>query len=574
MKTLIRFFVIILLGYGITSCDEIAFGDDFLGSEPDREGATLDTMFSSMVNSDKVLTTAYTKLPYPIHGSIRGGSRTLECFTDLNHTYSNNSYYTGTMNATSNGWSGGSNWTAVRYAWIYLENIDKVADMTKADKDVRKAEAQTIIALAYSEMLRNIGGLPWIDHSIEVTEAMEFPRQTFAQTVDSVVTLLDKAIPYLKWNQNSADDGRMTKAGAMALKLRVLLYAASPAFNSNTLWHSGADVYTCYTNEDRGRWNRAKEAGEEFMTELGKSGYYGLVKAEEEGNHESYSLAFRKGYYQRGTGESLISTRRGYNAESVHSGFFGERYYSGPTLNYVNMFSWADGSDFPANFNWASPSMAPFYDVDGKPTRDPRLYETVAVPGSYYYNGTLAPVYWGHDSYRQGSSTGFQMVKFILTEESDRADIGAHWPYLRLPEVLLSYAEAINESEGGPNNTAYDCINEIRERVGLSELPRGLNKEAFREALLKERILEFGQEEVRWYDLVRWNLSDVFKEKLYYLNSYVKTMEGSTPTAFTFKVGEIPDRYWRNTWDSKWYLLPLPQSEVDKNYGWTQNPGW
>ena len=166
------------------------------------------------------------------------------------------------------------------------------------------------------------------------------------------------------------------------------------------------------------------------------------------------------------------------------------------------------------------------------------------------------------------------MMKFILTEPSDRADRAVQWHYLRLPEVLLSYAEAINEFDGSPNNTAYECVNRVRRRVGLSELPKNLRKEQFRAAVLKEGALEFGQEEVRWYDLVRWGMTDVFKEKLYYLNAYVKEMEGSTPTAFRFEKAELTDRFWRSSWDTKWYLLPLPQSEINKNYGWTQNPGW
>lgn len=572
MKNILQLIILIGIACGIASCDEIAFGDKFLGDAPEREGATLDTMFSSQVNSDKVLTRAYISLPYPLVSSARMGGDVLESLTDLNYTFRNNQYYTGTMNASANGWSGGDNWTIIRYAWLYLENVDKVPDMTDLQKKERKAEAKMLIALAYSEMLRNLGGVPWIDHAIEVTEEMKFPRATFAETVDHIVTLLDEAIPDLNWRQDEVNDGRMTKAGAMALKLRVLLFAASPTFNSASPWHTQADPYTCYGNESKERWEKAKKAGEEFMLALTTNGYYGLVQPTED-THVARRLAFRKGYYQRGTGETLISTRRGYN-ESVHTTYFGNRYYLGPTLNYVDMFPWADGSDFPADYNWGNPAKQPFYEKDGTPTRDPRLYETAAVPGEKYFNGVMAPVYWGHDAYRKGVCTGFMMMKFILTEASDRADLAVQWPYLRLPEVLLSYAEAINEFDGSPNNTAYECVNQVRRRVGLSDLPRGLSKEQFRAAVLKERALEFGQEEVRWYDLVRWGMTDVFGEKLYYLNAYVKEMEGSTPTAFSFEKAELTDRFWRTSWDAKWYMLPLPQSEINKNYGWTQNPGW
>lgn len=82
-----------------------------------------------------------------------------------------------------------------------------------------------IIALSYAEMFRYVGGVCWIDHSIEPNETMEFPRLTFAETADKVVGLLNEAIPYLKWKQDEIEDGRMTKAGAMGLKLRILLFA-------------------------------------------------------------------------------------------------------------------------------------------------------------------------------------------------------------------------------------------------------------------------------------------------------------------------------------------------------------
>lgn len=572
MKNILYLFLLMVAAAGITSCDELTFGNEFLGDAPEREGATLDTMFSSQVRADQVLTTAYAALTYPLVSGTRMGGDVLESLTDLNYTFRTNQYYSGTMNASANGYSGGGNWKVIRYCWLYLENVDRVPNMSDVQKKERKAEAKALMAIAYSEMLRNLGGVPWIDHAVKVTETMKFPRETFAGTMDRIIRLLEEAIPDLNWKQSVAEEGRITKAGAMGLKLRMLLFAASPTFNSDTKWHAQADAYTCYGNYDKGRWEQAKKAGEDFMRELVANGYYDLVQPE--GNtHMARRLAFRKGYYERATGETLISIQQGYS-EDFHLGYMGGRYYLGPTLNYVDMFPWADGSDFPSDFNWTSPFKQPFYEKDGTATRDPRLYETAAVPGEKYANGTYAPVYWGHDAYRKGVCTGFMMMKFILTEDADRASKPVQWPYLRLPEVLLSYAEAINEFDGTPNNTAYECVNRVRRRVGLSELPKGMGKEQFRAAVLKERALEFGQEEVRWYDLVRWGMTDVFKEKLYFLNSYIKEMNGSAPSAFKFEKAELTDRYWRTNWDSKWYMMPLPQSEINKDYGWTQNPGW
>ncbi len=589
MKKTAYIFLTILVASISAACSDLTFGDDFLGSQPESSGALQDTMFNSMLNSDKVLANAYRFLPYGLPtGSGAGygklGVNLLEGITDLYQSFRDNIsdgpinlYYNGALSANINPSQRGSEayrfgsqveYHAIRYAWLYIENVDKVPDMTTAQKNERIAEAKVIIALSYAEMLRYVGGLPWIGHAVSPNEEMNFPRETFEVTVDNIVTLLDEAIPNLPWQQSENDNGRMTKAGAMALKLRVLLFAASPTFNSNTPWHPEADEYTRYADADPARWQRAKQAGDEFMAELARYGEYSLVQPTEE-THQARREAFRAGYYDRGSSEVLISTRRGYDAATVHGNLYSQRYYSGSTLNYVNMFPWSDGTAFPDDFDWQNPPKQPFFE-NGTYVRDPRLYETVVVPGEVWFNGTYAPVYVNHPSYRPGS--GFAMMKFILRENSDRANKPAHWPYLRLPEVLLSHAEAINEVNNGPNATAYEHVNAVRARVGLAPLPSGMSKNEFREALLKERALEFGFEEVRWFDLVRWGRENDFRKQLYGLSS--RGDNQNTPTSFTFSKYEISNRFWVSNWDTKWFLAPIPQPEINKKYGMTQNPGW
>ena len=575
--------------YLLYSCSDLEFGDKFLGSRPESSGAVQDTMFNSMLNSEKVLTRAYTYLPYGLPtgdgaGYNKLGVNLLEAITDLHHSFRDNIsdgpmnlYYNGALSANINPAQQGSEayrfgsqveYYAIRYAWIYIENIAKVPDMTEAQKNERIAEARTIIALSYAEMMRYVGGLPWLNHAIAPNEDLVFERKTFEETVDNIVALLDEAIPHLPWSHTLVENGRMTKAGAMALKLRVLLFAASPTFNSVTPWHPEANTYTYYGNADKNRWQKAMQAGADFMAELQRQGVYSLVQPVADTN-QARREAFRKGYYDRSSSEVLISTRRGYNATNVHASLYSQRYYSGPTLNYVNMFPWADGTPFPENFDWKNPSKQPFFE-NGEPTRDPRLYETVVVPGDTWFNGTFAPIYVNHPNYRYGS--GFAMMKYILRENSDRNNQPAHWCYLRLPEVLLSYAEAINENNGGPNAVAYESIDAVRARAGLSPLRRGMSQIEFREAVLAERALEFGFEEVRWFDLIRWGRTNDFRKTLYGLSSRADNQ--NAPTGFTFSTYEISDRYWVRNWDTKWYLSPIPQPEINKKYGMNQNPGW
>lgn len=578
-----------LLACGMFSCSDLKLGNKFLGEEPESSGATLEEMFSTRDNAEKVLNQAYTGLIYgiPTSGDDRMGGNITETLTDLCHSYRmnigdgpNNLYYNGQLSPNNIDtkaayfYGGETDWKTIRYAWVYIENVDKVPDMSLAEKNERKAEAKVLIALSYFRMMRYIGGVPWLDHAIDVNEEMKFPRKTFSETIDLIVALLDEAIPYMTWKHTSVDDGRMSKAGAMALKFQVLLWAASPTFNSDVLWHKDADEYTCYCNYDSKRWKRANSAGEAFFNELAANKEYSLILPEEE-NHRSRRLAYRKAYYDRGGSEVLISIRKGY-ANSTHDNFYGIRSLIRPTLNYVDMFPWSDGTDFPAeDFDWENPDQQPFFNLENGetvPTRDPRLYENVVVPGDLYWDGTVAPLHTNHPSYKSGS--GFFVMKFVLQESSDRNNRPVQYPYLRLTEVMLSYAETLNEVNGKPNTLAYNLVNQIRARVGLNELPKGLGKDDFTKILLRERALELGFEEVRWFDLVRRNCEDDFTKQLYGLIS-TGMDDMNNPKQFTFKKVKLDQtRYWTDNWDTKWYMAPIPQKEINKKYGLIQNPGW
>lgn len=580
----------IVLGCALmaSSCSEIGFGDDFLGKQPESSGATTEEMFSSRINAEKVITKAYSGLPYglPTGADSKLGVNILESLTDLCNSFRDNIsdgplkyYYNGALGANNvpvnnvaYRYGGKSDWTTIRYAWLYIENVNKVPDMTAAEKNKRIAEAKMLIAVSYFEMLRYVGGVTWLDHYVDVNETMNFPRITFAKTVENIVALLNDVIASnLEWKQDDVNDGRMTRAGAMALKFKVLQWAASPTFNSETKWHPNADEYTCYGNYSSQRWADAADAAAAFFTELEKaSGSYALIQPSAD-THEARRVAYREAYFKRGKTETLISTRKGYDA-NVYSGFIDQRYYTGPTLNYVNMFPWKDGSDFPEDYDWSSPSPQPFFTISegGKePMRDPRLYENVACPGDNYCSGTLAPVYNNHPDYKNGS--GFLIMKFIMQDANSRSG-AVHWAHTRLAEIMLGYAEAINEVNGRPTDKAYQMVNDVRRRVGLSDLPQPMSHDEFLEAVLRERALELGFEEVRWFDLVRRNRKNDFTKKLYGLRTVGNDL--LNPTVYTFEKVELNDRYWAKNWDTKWYLAPIPQEEINKGYGMTQNPGW
>lgn len=127
-------------------------------------------------------------------------------------------------------------------------------------------------------------------------------------------------------------------------------------------------------------------------------------------------------------------------------------------------------------------------------------------------------------------------------KEFTNAQTAQDFSVIRYPDVLLMYAEALNEVNNGPTTEAYDAINEVRDRAGLDDLS-GLNKSQFLDAVLEERKLELAAEGHRWFDLVRTN-----------------KLETLVPDA---KTGVIPN--------ARFYLFPVPQKERDLNNNLPQN---
>lgn len=575
-------------------CTDLKLGPDFLDKAPDG-GMDIDEAFSSRVNAEKVVAGAYVALPYGIPYGWAGhqdklGMDLLESITDICQSYlgwgneADYNYYnghydpSGTLHRSKYSYSEEHCWESVRNAYIVIENIDKVPDMDQALKERRKAEMKMIIAVHYTDMFRHYGGLPLLDRAIYPGDNYEYPRETVENTVKFITRLCDEAANVLEWTATGEDDGRFTAAAALATKVRVLLFAASPIFNCETPFLDGeasSKRMTWYGGYDRQRWQDVADACEAFFEENAKHSPYQLVQT---GN---YRQDYQDSWFKRGNGEVLVSTRigyacPGYNEEIYFYASSGSYGCSCATLNYWDMFPMADGSAFEVD--WENP---PSFVWDENPdknpdnpfaNRDPRMYENLVVLGDTWRGRKIETWTGGLDQINLGTgiTTGTKMRKFLL-EHDDASLKGSvmHWPWLRLAEIYLSYAEALNELESNGNGKygdKYDNLEKTRARVGLLPISRSLDKVAFRKAVLLERTLEFGWEEVRWFDLVRWKMEDEFKKTLYMLS--IKNKDGK----ITFERQPIKDRYWKSNFSPKWYFSAFPTDEVQK--GMVQNPGW
>lgn len=641
MKHLSKWFITAFAGVALfsSSCvDQVKFGDGFLEKAP-GVAVTQDTIFGKATYARAFLWDTYSKLYYglPVYwNAVEGKMNTgiFEMMSDCWHSHTdwngvNRKYYSGSYKAgdedsgddTRFGYTKENCWEAIRAAWLFIENVDKVPDMEEAEKKRLIAEAKVIVASRYFDLFRHLGGLPLIKETYDVQPSYELPRATVEETVNYMVNLLDEAAatPQLPWDLGTDDmnwQGRFTKASAMGLKCKILLFAASPLFNDDVPYctESPRDAvtnhqvwYGAYKPE---LWEQCWQACVDFFAELESKGYYELTQATE-ATIKGYRNAYNKAYFTRENNkELLISThvsRFGkFNSWDewqyifVNSGN-GTVITGGltPTLEFMEMFPMSDGNPFRLDN-----TTNPFYtDNDyNKPIRDPRLYETMLVNGTQF--GDHAAELWigGRDNVNDTEketgkyATGFGCYKFYKEGINSLKDKYLQWPYLRLAEMYLIYAEALLQHKHDLTG-AIEQVNKVRARVGLGDLAAcnpskslTTDSDALLEEILRERACELGLEDVRLFDMIRYKREDLFKKQLHGLKIYRNDGAGNTPwsgstgnsstypkpTQFTYEAFPLvnPSRAWWSNFSPKWYLSAFPPSEVNKNYGLTQNPGW
>jgi len=633
MKKLTKYFIILFLGTTVISActDAIKFGDSFLEKAP-GVATSQDTIFGRAEYARAFLWNTYSKMYYglatnwnTVDGKMNTGM--FECLSDCWHSHNSwdgltRNYYSGSYKASDEddksetrfGYTKENCWEAIRASWIFIENVGRVPDMEDTEKARLSAEARVLIASRYFDLFRHYGGLPLVEKSYDVATSYELPRATVEATVNFMTELLDEAAAILPWDLGSDESnwqGRFTKAAAMALKCKILLFAASPLFNDNEpycteepqeavtehqVWYGG------YKSE---LWTECLNACEDFFKELQKNGHYQLIESAGT-TSKDYREAYNKAYFTREDNtELLISTRiiGKYNWDWWY--YWGEWVGFGgytPTLEYMEMFPLADGKPF----SWDNKTIAanPFFTNNdyNEPIRDPRLYETMLVNGASF--GDHAAELWigGRDNANSTKqeigiyATGFGLYKFYKLGKSSLAGHYLEWPYLRLAEVYLIYAEALLKNNRLPE--AIMQVNKVRARVGLGGLEEcnpdkhlSTDADALLQEILRERACELGLEDVRFFDMIRYKRADLFKEPLHGLKIYRNDGGGNVPwSGSTGNASQFPGkpsdfiyqsfqlsntaRSWWTNFSSKWYLAAFPPSEVNKHYGLTQNPGW
>lgn len=635
--------------FAASSCSDLKFGNDFLEKAPGAD-MTLEQIFSSKLYAERELIGAYASLRtcLTVHSNNgnyefqNGGNKigwdNLDAMTDLMQSHCTwggviKTYYAGTYNAEAENEGSGKfgflpdqegAWTGIRRAWIFINNVDRVPDMTDEEKKVRKGEARMIIALQMHEMLRHFGGVPILDDYATPENEMtaDYSRRTVRQCVDFIVNMCEQAAKELPWTVADADNGRMTAAGALALKARVLQLAARPLFNASTPYLQAQEptaANKASVKEDPGlmtwlgsykqeNWQAVADACEDFFKKNTENGDAYRMVMPQTNDAEGYRQAFSTCYADRESPEIIIHTGRAIPTYSntYHRFYFGltdqgqaGRGYGGGcvTLNFVDMFTAADGtlSDYR---KWLSDHGHDGTVYNNPFTgKDPRLYETVLIAGDRYR--TRCAETW-IDGLEHGSSanpkcaTGFIIRKFLWDYNDEFLNKATNSAYIRLPELYLMYAEALNEL--GRSQEALSWLNKTRTRVGLPEmtLPNAAKLHSgqalpdypecslkgdkyLREEILDERAREFCFEEVRWFDIAFWKRKDLMRKILYGIQITRKSgsfEEGNLVLTYSDPSKMDQGRIWQDKFSPKWFLSAFPSDEINKGYGLVQNPGW
>jgi hypothetical protein len=478
----------------------------------------------------------------------------------------------GTWNAAVNpedAW--GHFYQGIRRANVFLENSAdfeniiyrdtlEIANKTTYEYNVRdiawlRAEVRFLRAYYHFELLKRYGGVPIMETAEEDRNVLKsMTRKSFEETISFIEGECDAVVPQLKDTWVGFDSekwrGRATKGAAMALKSRLLLYAASPLHNPGN---------------DKAKWEKAVIAAHDVIM-LNR---YSL--------HSDYKGLFRLGNGSDGNPE-VIFAQNGYSRNDFERFNYPIGYDQGgqgstcPTQNLVDAYEMnttgmAIGEP-GSGYDPANPYAG----------RDPRLNMSILTNATVFKGRAVEPWVGGLDGLgkTRATTTGYYLRKFVddglnLTQNSTSMHT---WILFRYAETLLNYAEAMNEAFGPESRNGYSlsakaAVDMVRSRTGvvMPILPPGLSTDEMRMRIRNERRVELAFEEHRFFDVRRWKIAEQTENMPAMAMKITKESNGT----FTYKVVKAEDRVF----DARMYFYPIPQAEVLKSGGAiTQNEGW
>ena len=514
------------------------------------------TLWNNKDNVDLFLNGVYSRVP----GSF-GTDDPIENYSDNSMASGGNLYsrqvygqaeYTADNSPTfSASWS--TLYSAIRSCNVFIKNLGSTGEINDAGwKAKRLAEARFLRAYFYQLLWLQYGGVPIIEDVLNVSEQGDEifrPRNTDEETVKFITDECAAIVDDLPLKAEVG--GRAARGSALALKGWCELYNASPLKNANN---------------DKGRWQVAATTFKKIIDMKVYSLFPEYNDMFMEGNNNNNEVIFAKQYLGN---TSLGGSREGLQGP-WHAGPLDVSWNGvNPTQELVDSYMMANGlpiSDPASGYNPQDPYS----------NREKRFYESIVYDGSTWLGyqmaikqGVGSDVATDISGSRGGTKSGYYLRKGLNPKyaiKGPNQQNSANEILFRYGEILLCYAEAQNEAVG-PDESVYDAINKVRNRVDLPSLKDGLTQDEMREAIYRERRVELAFENKRLYDLLRWKKA--FEKLNTHLHGIIieKVNDSWNYRVFEAAFGE---RHFKE----RNYLLPIPTSARELNKQLTQNPNY
>jgi hypothetical protein len=537
-----------------------------------------------------------------------------------------------------NYWDGrldGNNlFVGIRDCNIFLENVHLIPDIDEYERKQWVAEVKFLKAYYHFFLLQLYGPIPIIRANLPVNatpEEMRVYREPVDDVINYIVELLDEAVPDLPPETFStivSDAGRITQPIALSVKAKALVWAASPLLNGDErnppefslVDNRGVQLFPqSYSAE---KWQRAAVALKNAIDTCHLAGHT-LLRYEPPISVGAISDITKLKYALRSTVTSRLNSEivwpatqdmsqlhqwsmiyYPYNSEIISQEIgttlqVVEQFYTNngipinedPSWDYENRYETqvvtgdaATDHQYYVSANQASQATAKLHLY-----REPRFYAYVGFDRGIYEmygnneaNSTVVAAksaeLYGYRFMDRHIPTGFYLKKLVNPET---ALTGVYsfkrysFPLIRLPDMYLLYAEALNETSG-PGAEVYEWIDTVRRRAGLKGVVKSwessLNpgkpssKEGLREIIRQERLIELAFEGQRFFDLRRWKIADRY-------------WDGPIIRGWNYK-GNVVNNYYTVTsyvtreFKPRDYFWPIKSNSLIVNSNLVQNPGW
>ena len=623
----IKYIIFLLIAFILSSCD------DFLDIVPDNV-ATIDYAFRDKARAEQFLFTCYSYMPRNGLPQSPGRFDDFLCSHKAVDWLNNLGYIIlrDRNNADSpklnywDGLGGATNlWIAIRDCNTFIERVNEVRDLDQYEKDRWAGEVKFLKAYYHFTLLQMYGPIPIIKENLPVSASQE-EVQVFREPVDEVfeyiIQLIDEATPFLPFELESqiSEEGRITQPVALSMKAKILVTAASPLFNGN-------DDYTSLVDKrgkqlfnsvyDPSKWEKAliacKNAIDTCHSTDHKLYNYVAIKLSEETrliNQVSQIITDKwneehiwgTGHYNNSTMNEEFTIPPLHPNHNVFA-----RSVTVPTMKAVEYFYSENGVpieedkyyDYNGRYNltitkeedklYVQPNVKT---ANLHLNREPRFYGSIGFDNGWWYGlGRFDENQQWPVNSKNGQASGprgaerFSITAFFVKKlanfnasYNNTSYITIRWdfPVIRLADLYLLYAEALNETLASPNENVYMYIDMVRERAGLKGVAESWTnysknsqkyktKEGMRDIIQRERSIELAFEEQRFWDVRRWGIA---------------TQEFNGPVQGWYYPGENEEDFYRVTviddlvYTDRDIFWPIRKYDLTVNRNLIQNLGW